>query len=68
MKGGGGGKRNASLEAGRAGIHGNPQSSNQEQALSHGETQWRYLPTSMFTQTNKEEEKWEGQTAAQKQD
>ena len=35
--------------AGGAGIHGNPESGNHHQALSHWETQWRYLPTSILT-------------------
>ena len=35
--------------AGCIGIHGNPESSNNHQALSHWETQWRYLSTSILT-------------------
>ena len=56
------------LRAGRAGIRGHPESGSHHQAASRWETQRRYLPTSIVTKTNKEGGKWEGQTAAQKQD
>lgn len=40
--------------AGCPGIHGNPERGNHQQAPSHRETQWRYLPASILSKARQE--------------
>ena len=69
MKAGGGVKQNVSLKQGaQVSTHCNPESRNHRHAPSHRQTQWRYLPTTILTNANKEGKNGEGKPATQKQD
>ena len=49
-------------QAWSAGINGNSKSNKHHQAQPHWDTQWRYLPTSIFTKVSQEGGKVQGQT------